>query len=62
MTDILKTFIYISHVITILFAVAVGLLLICSVLINALVWQNYKKRREHELTIYDFCTINHMAF
>lgn len=48
MTDILKTFIYISHVITILFAVSVGVLLICSVLINALVWQNYKKRREHE--------------
>ena len=48
MTDILKTFIYISHVITILFAVAVGVLLICSVLINALVWQNYKKRRDHE--------------
>lgn len=46
MTDILNIFIYVSHVITIFFAVAVGVLLVCSIIINMLVWQNYKKRSD----------------
>ncbi|NMC59544.1 MAG: hypothetical protein GYA51_09220 [Candidatus Methanofastidiosa archaeon] len=46
MTDILNLFIYVSYIITILFAVAVVVLLVCSIIINMLVWQNYKKRSD----------------
>lgn len=48
MSEVLSLFILLSEVITILFALAVLILLLCSVWIRSLVWHNYKKRPDYE--------------
>ncbi len=48
MSDTLKIFIFLSHIITIVFAVAVLILMLCALLIKSLVWHNYKKRYDYD--------------